>query len=219
MPPSAAVEVDILGMKIRRPDYALLGITLLLVVFGLTMIASASVNLSQENFQQNYYYLKNQLWHGLLPGLILGLIAYLLPYPYLKKLSLPLLALTILGLILVFVPGLGTGYGGAHRWLKISSYSFQPSEFLKLSFVIYLASWFSAKGKSVKNFSQGLIPFIILTGIMATLLLLQPDLGTMGVVGLSAVIVYFLAGAPFTHLGLIAGGAVVLFFFLIKFFN
>ena len=206
-------------MKSHRSDYALLGTIIFLVVFGLIMIASSSINLSQDKFNENYYYLKNQIWHGLLPGLILGLLAYFVPLKYFKKISLPLLILNLVFLVLVFAPGLGLAHGGAQRWINLGSFSFQPSEFLKLSFILFLANWFSSKGKDIKSFSRTLIPFLILLAAVLSLLLIQPDLGTMGVVGLSAVLVYLLAGESFFYVSLILSGAAVLFFIMIKTFS
>jgi cell division protein FtsW len=203
----------------KKPDYVLLTVVAILVVFGLIMISSASVALSQENYHESYYYLKSQLLKGLLPGLALGLVAYFFPYRYLKKFALPLLIITIIGLVLVFIPGLGVGHGGAKRWIVLGPIVFQPSEILKLSFVIYLAAWFSSKGKAVKDFSQGLIPFLTLMGIIGFLLIAEPDIGTLGVIGFSSVLVYFLAGARISHLSLIGLGAVFLYYLLIKFYS
>lgn len=123
-------------MKKYHPDYILLGLIIILVIFGLLMVASASVGISQEGYQTNYYYLKNQITHGLLPGLLLGLIAYFFPYRYLKSLALPAFIVTIIGLILVFVPGLGLAHGGAKRWVTLGPIVLQPSEFLKVTFLI-----------------------------------------------------------------------------------
>ncbi len=203
----------------RRPDYALLGVIVFLVVFGLIMIASSSISLSQEKSGENYYYLKYQILHGLLPGLILGLIAYFLPLSFFKKISLPLLVLNLILLGLVLVPGIGLEHGGAQRWISLGSFSFQPSEFLKFTSILYLAGWFSSKNKNIKSFSETFLPFLMILGATAFLLLAQPDLGTMGIIGLSAVAVFLLAGGSFRHIILIFSGAVALFFILIKVFS
>ena len=206
-------------MKSRQPDYILLIILGILVVFGLIMVSSASVAISNENYHQSYYYLKNQLWRGLLPGVIGGFIAFIIPYRWWKKLALPLFILTVVALILVFVPGLGVAHGGSRRWLNLGPFSPQPSEFLKLTFIIYLAAWLAGKEKTVKNFSQSLVPFIVLISLVAVLLLMEPDIGSLGVIGFSVLAIYFLAGAKLSHLSLIAVGAMALFWFLTKFFS
>ncbi|KKS65258.1 MAG: Stage V sporulation protein E (Required for spore cortex synthesis) [Parcubacteria group bacterium GW2011_GWA1_42_7] len=198
-------------MKFHKPDFIILAIIGILIVFGLIMISSASISSSQENFQENYHYVKKQIINGLIPGLVLAVIGYFIPYGFFKKLSVPLLALCILGSILVLVPGIGWGHGGANRWIQIGGSIVQPSEFLKLAMIIYLAAWFSSKGKTVKNFHEGFVPFIFLTGMVGILLIAQPDFGTMGVIALTALIIYFLAGASFSHIGMcIAGGAAAL---------
>ena len=156
---------------------------------------------------------------GLLPGLFLGLIAYFFPYRYLKPLALPLLAITAIGLILVFVPGLGAEYGGAKRWIVLGPIVLQPTEFLKLSFIIYLSAWLASKGKAIKDFSEGLLPFLIMIGAVAFLVIKEPDIGTLGVIGFSSIIMYFLAGARLSHLGLIGFGSVLLFYLLTKFYS
>jgi len=206
-------------MKQRQPDYILLTTIGILVVFGLIMIASASVGQSQENFHENYYYLKNQLLKGLLPGLVLGLAAYLIPYRFWKVLALPMLVLTVIGLIMVFIPGLGVAHGGAQRWVSVGPITLQPSEFLKLTFIIYLAAWLSSKGKAVKDFSEGLVPFVMMVGLVAVLILAEPDIGTLGVIGFSSIIIYFLAGARISHLSLIGLGSVILFYLLTRFYS
>lgn len=205
-------------MHKNQPDYILLSVIAILVVFGLIMVSSASVGLSQERFGESYYYLKSQLLKGILPGLILGFIAYFLPYRYLKPLALPALIITVIALIMVFVPGIGQGHGGANRWIKIGPLVLQPSEFLKLSFIIYLSAWLSSKGKAIKDFSQSLVPFLIIVGAVALLVIMEPDIGTLGVIGFTSIIIYFLAGARIAHLGIIGFGSVVAFYLLTKFY-
>ena len=200
-------------------DYILLAVIAILVVLGLIMVSSASIGQSQERFHESYYYLKSQLLKGLLPGLILGLIAYFFPYRYLKPLALPLLAITVIGLILVFIPGLGTEYGGAKRWVILGPIVLQPTEFLKLSFIIYLSAWLANKGKVIKDFSQSLLPFLIMIGAIAFLVIMEPDIGTLGVIGFTSLIIYFLAGARISHLGFIGFGSVIMFYLLTKFYS
>jgi len=206
-------------VKNNQPDYILLSVIAILVVFGLIMVSSASISQSQENYHESYYFLKNQLLKGLLPGLILGLVAYFFPYRHLKTWALPLFALTVIALILVFVPGVGVGHGGSKRWIALGPVVLQPSEFLKLSFLIYLSAWLASKGKAIKDFSQGLIPFVFLVGLVSLLIIMEPDIGTLGVIGFTSLIIYFLAGARFSHLGLIGIGTAGLFFLLTKFYS
>jgi len=204
------------SMKSRQPDYILLAVIGILVIFGLIMISSASIALSQERFHESYHYLKNQLIRGVLPGLALALVAYFIPYQFWRKIALPLLIVSIAGLVLVFLPGIGLELGGAKRWLNIASVSFQPSELLKLPLIIYLAAWLATKEKEIKNFTGGLMPFLILVGIVCLLILFEPDLGTTGVLGFTALLIFILAGARISHVLLILAGGIALAWLSIK---
>lgn len=203
----------------HQPDLILLGTIAFMVFFGLIMVSSASIGLSQEHFGQSYFYLKNQVIKGLFPGVILAFIAYLFPTKFWKKVSFPLLVATILLLLLVFIPGVGVKIGGASRWVHFGPTNFQPSEFLKISFIIYLAAWLDGKGKDIKDLSQGLMPFLMVMGIIALLIIKEPDIGTLGVIGFTAVGMYFLAGARITHLSIIGAGSAILFWILTRFFS
>ncbi len=203
-------------MKSRQPDYILLSVIAILVVFGLIMISSASIALSQERFHESYYYLKNQVFRGLLPGIILGIIAYFIPYQFWRKIALPLFIISIAGLFLVFFPHLGLEYGGAKRWISFASITFQPSEILKLPLIIYLAAWLSNKEEEIKRFSTGVVPFVLLVGVACFLILFEPDLGTAGVIGLTSLFIFTLAGAKMAYVLLILFGAAALGLLFIK---
>ncbi|MEK7160449.1 MAG: putative lipid II flippase FtsW [Patescibacteria group bacterium] len=204
-------------MRARQPDYILLATVSILVVFGLLMISSASIGLSQEQYNESYYFLRNQILKGLLPGIAVGLLFYLLPYRFLKKFAPLLLVSSIAALLLIFIPGFGLEHGGSQRWLKISSVVFQPSEFLKFSLVVYLAAWLSSRGEAVKSVSQGLVSFSVLLGLIAIILIKEPDIGTLGVVGFTAISIFFLAGARLSHILCILGGGGALLAALINF--
>lgn len=178
-----------------KPDYIFAAALFIIVLFGLLMVTSASVPISQERFGESYYYLKSQILKGLLPGLALFFIAYFTPYQLWRKLALPIFSVAVLTLIAVFIPKIGAAHGGAQRWLDLGFFSIQPSELLKLSFIIYMAAWLDSKPKALKSFKTGFIPFLILIGIPAVLLIAQPDIGTLGVVALTGVAIYFIAGA------------------------
>ena len=199
-----------------KPDFILAISLAILVAFGLLMVASASVPLSQERFGESYYYLKYQILRGLLPGLALLFIAYLIPYRFWRKAAFLLFAFGILSLVAVFIPGLGLSYGGAKRWLNLGFFSVQPAEFFKLIFVIYLAAWFDKGSAQLKKFSSGLIPFIIVVFIPVILLAAEPDIGTMGVVLLIGVFLFFLAGANLYFFPIIIGSGISLLVLLTK---
>lgn len=182
-----------------------------LTVIGLIMLASASWPLGFDRFGDGYYFLKHQIIFGLLPGVIGCLVAMRVPYEKLRHFAPHMLALSILLLILVFIPGIGANFGTSHSWIGVGSFSFQPSELVKLTFLIYLAAWLEKRSKhELKSVAEGLAPFLTVLGIIALLLILQPDTGTLGIIVLTAFTVYFIAGAPIHHLlglGVIGAGA------------
>ncbi|MEK9148116.1 MAG: FtsW/RodA/SpoVE family cell cycle protein, partial [Patescibacteria group bacterium] len=183
----------------RHVDYPLLIITLILLAAGLLIIYSVSVDLSRKNFGTPYYYLLRQSIAALvgLGGLWVG---SLLPYKKWKKLALPLLLVSLLLVSAVFIPDLGFTFGGASRWLRAGPLSIQPSEILKLSLILYLASWLDRKKGQAKGFTSAFIPFLVVIGMVGILLVMQPDIGTLVTIGGSAAILYFLGGGRLLQL-------------------
>ena len=207
----------------HKPDYFLAGTVVFVLAIGILILSSVSAAISYERFGNTYYYLKHQLLFALLPGIALGLVAYLIDLRFLKKWSLFLFLGNLVLMAMVFLPGIGVKLGGAHRWLNLGFTSFQPSEFLKLSFIVYLASllgnWQEGAsrrnaGKSVKEF---LLPFLIVFFVVAAFLCLQKDVSTLIIIFLIAATMFFSSSTPIWHtlvLALIAGLGLVL---LVKF--
>lgn len=171
----------------------------ILIVFGLVMLSSAGVVDGQKRFGSSYYYFTHQLLYGVLPGLAIFFLFSRINYKFWKKVSLPLLIIVVGLLVLVFVPSVGYGLRGAQRWLNFGLFTFQPSEILKLTLIIYLAAWFSKRDGHLDSGLQSAIPFFFVISFVGLLLLLQPDLGTLVLVTLIAVSMYFFAGAKLTH--------------------
>lgn len=204
----------------RSCDSVLLIVTLILIAFGLAVISSASFVISWENFKTTTYYFYHQLYFGVLPGLLLAFLVYKVDYHVWKKFAVPGLVLAIILLFLVFLPSVSISSGGARRWIKIpfaGGFSFQAAEFAKLAFVIYLASWLEKREKEVKSLSTGLMPFSLMLGAISLLLIIQPDVGTLSVIAISAVIMYYLAGAKTRHLLLAMTGAATALTVLVQF--
>lgn len=187
--------------KRNTPDLILLFICGVLITAGILILASASSSVSLQRTGTSFYYLNHQLLFGLLPGLLLGTAAFFAPLSFFKKWSFVFLLLTIVLLAFVLVPGIGKSIGGAHRWIYIGSVSFQPSELLKLTFILYLASWLASRAPSLrkKSFRQTLVPFAAAMAMLSMFLILQPDIGTLGVIAATGLIMYFLAGTPLWH--------------------
>ena len=191
----------------RQPDYILIGVSAILIVLGILILASVSASLSQERFGTTYYFLNHQLLFGLIPGVFLAFLAFRINLAFLKKWAPLLLLINIVFLAIVFLPKVGAGAGGAARWLNLGPISFQPSEFLKLTFILYLAAWLTSRtpqkltgaGQAKKTFSQTLLAFLIVIGLISLLLVFQPDISTLGIIGLVAALIYFLAGTPLWH--------------------
>ncbi len=175
-------------------DKRLLIITLTLILFGLVVLSSAGIVDGQKKFGSPYYYLSHQFLYGVLPGLVGMFILSKIDYRFWKKISLFILIGSLALMILIFVPGFGHGLKGATRWINLGVLSFQPSEILKLSLIIYLAAWFGGRDERAKKWSYGTMPFLIVLSFVALLLVLQPDIGTLIVVSFICLGVYFLAG-------------------------
>ncbi|MFH1890285.1 MAG: putative lipid II flippase FtsW [Candidatus Kuenenbacteria bacterium] len=202
---------------IHTPDYTLIILIFLIILFGLVMLSSASSVLGYEKkIGDSYWYIKHQLMMGFLPGLFLFFILSRIDFRIWKKFSPFLLFISVGLLILVFVPGIGASYGKARSWINIFGYSLQPSEIVKLTFLLYLAAWLEKRKERVHTVAYGLLPFIIYLGLILFLIILQPDMGTMFIILITSIAVYFIAGAKIKHLILIFGGCLAGFVALIK---
>lgn len=189
----------------------------ILLVFGLMMIASAGVAYSRTRFGDSYYFFKRQLFYGVIPGLVVLLIARKIHYGFWRRLAFPAFVLSVFLLVMVFVPGFGSRVYGASRWLKLGPLSFQPSEMLKLSIILYLAAWLEARQEMVKDFFEGLMPFLAVIALVSFLLIKQPDMGTLGVIILISMSIFFSSGARLTHLFMMGAGGFGALMLLIKF--
>lgn len=205
-------------LKIHQPDYKLILLLGFFVVFGLIILSSTTAVIAYQNFGDSYYFVKKQLLFGVLPGLFLGLLFSVIPYRMWRKIALFLLLLSIGLLGAVFIPGLGSTLNtGSNSWLVIYGISVQPSEIVKLTFLLYLASWLERRGEDgVKDVSYGFLPFLLLLGTVMGLMILQPDIGTMTIIVFIALSVYFVAGARLKHLLAIGVLGAAIFAFLVQ---
>ncbi|MFA5358908.1 MAG: putative lipid II flippase FtsW [Patescibacteria group bacterium] len=189
----------------RQPDYFLIGVIAILLLFGLTILSSAGAPISYQKFGDPYYLVKHQILVGLLPGIFFFFFFLRLDYDKLKKIAFPLLVGSIILLSVVFIPGLRSEYGTARSWINIFGFSLQPAEIVKLSFLIYLAAWLDSRSeRKVQDLKSGFIPFVLVLGIISILMLLQPDVGTLSIIILSALVVYFVGGGSWRHMIIIA---------------
>lgn len=214
-------------MKIAKPDKVLFGITVILIVLGIIVLASVSANISLEKTGSSTYFLFHQIRVGILPGIILALIAFLLPLKKLKEWAFGILISSLLFMTFVFVPGVGITLGGANRWVNLRFAIFQPSELLKIATFIYLAAWLSNRFKKEEKKhkinwskelkpSKTLLPFLTILGGIGAFLIIQPDISTLGVIVGISIIMYFLAGGKLFDIFLMVLMGIIGLFALIK---
>lgn len=187
--------------SIDRPFIIITG---LLVVGGIFILSSASIVVSQRNLGSFYGYTLRHILYGLGAGGIIFFIMQKVNYRIWKKFALPLLLLAFVLMGLVFFPAIGFSAKGATRWLNFGWFTIQPAEFLKLALIIYLASWLDARKHDMKRASRVFVPFVIIMGAVGIFLILQPDIGTLIIVGGSAALLYFFGGGKIYQLIAIA---------------
>lgn len=181
-------------IKYSHPDYFFLGIVFALLAFGLFMIYDASAVKAYYDFGDGFRFLKYQaIWIFL--GLIILYIFQKIDYHYWQKMAIPIMIFTIILLVMVLIPGLGVEIYGAKRWIRFLG--IQPSEFAKVSVAIYIATWLTERQKIKINnsFRNVFLPFFIMIGSVAGLLLFEPDLGTTVIIFGSSLLTYFISGA------------------------
>lgn len=205
------------GLSLGQPDWTLLALLGAIIIFGLIMLSSASSVLSYQKFGDSYYYLKHQIIYGLGLGAIAFYTLGTIDYHYWRQNAFVILVGTAILLFLVFIPGIGVELLGAKRWISLGGFFFQPSEVVKLTFLIYLAAWLEKRGKEVADVTYGFISFLLMLAfLMAMIAIAQKDLGTTIVISVISIIVYFVAGAPWKHMGLIFGSGAIALLALIK---
>jgi len=206
---------DVTSSHAHKIDLMLALTIFALVIFGLIMISSASVVVSYENFGVNNYYLKRQLV-SLLIGMSIWILIQNINYQFWKRFARTIFYISLLLLVLVFIPGIGFGHGGANRWIHVGPIFVQPTELLKLTLILFLATWFEEKRFEVRDFKRVFLPFLGILAFIGLLVLKQPDMGTLSIISIIAFSVFFVAGANFRHLLAAFGCGIMLFGFLIK---
>lgn len=188
------------------PDYVLWGAIGALLIFGLVMLSSAGSVLGFQRYDDANYFLKEQLVSVFI-GLIGLTVLSRIDYHHWYKWSVPVFLLSVILLLILFFPGIGSLYLGARRWINLGFFTIQPSELAKLGMVIYLAAWVDRRQHSLKLARESLFPFLATVGLVVVLVLAQPDLGTATVIVATSFLMYFVAGAPLRHLaGLLVAG-------------
>ena len=189
-------------MKTKQmPDKSLLSAILLLIVFGWIMSFSASL----AYFESYSYFFKQTLFICI--GLSAGLIVLRTPISVLQKYSVPLFALSLALLIIVFFPKpIGHEVNGSARWINFIYFKFQPSELMKLSMILFMAGFLIRQEKDVRSPWMGFVKTLLIVGCADILLLLETDLGATIIVSLSAMAMLFAAGSYLKQLGIVLLG-------------
>lgn len=201
----------------HSPDKGILFFLIIMAIFGAIMIYDASVYQANQVFKDQFYFLKSQVIWLILGGAV-AFIFYIIDYRKLLKLALPALVVTIVLLILVLA--FGEDINGAKRWFQIGPLPpIQPAEFAKITIVMYLASWLAKREHKYtkfdealkKGFLNNLLGFIAILGVIAVLVLLEPDLGTTMVICTTAFGMFFISGKDKAHT--VGSAGILLLFF------
>ncbi|OGI52881.1 MAG: cell division protein FtsW [Candidatus Muproteobacteria bacterium RIFCSPHIGHO2_02_FULL_65_16] len=198
-----------------RPQWDpwLLGGALALMLLGVIMVHSASVAYAQRVTGNSIYYLTRHLGHVLLGLLLLGAVMHT-RVRWWEKAGPYLLLLGIGLLVAVLLPGIGGHVNGSSRWIRLGIVNLQPSEFVKLFMVVYVAGYLVRKQEELRNFTQGILMVSVVVAVVGMLLLQEPDLGTVVVICLAVLVMLFLGGVRFWHFLLVVaagiGGMVLL---------
>jgi cell division protein FtsW len=183
----------------KRLDFILLFVALALVGVGIVMVYSTSAIIAGDRFGDPYYFLRRQALYAAI-GFVLMILTMFFPYENLKRLAYPIFVLSILCLIAVLIPGIGHRAGGAMRWLKIQSFSFQPSEFAKLGLVVFLAYLLAKKEERIRSFSFGFLPPVLLSGLVIGLVMIEPDFGAAFFLTMMVFLLLFVSGARLIYI-------------------
>jgi cell division protein FtsW len=213
----------------RHINYYFLALASFLIVFGLLFLSTLSAISSLQNFGSANYYLFHQLV-SIIIGLIAGVIVYKTPLAFWQKAAPWLFLINAAVCFVVFLPFIGIKIGGASRWIKLGNSTLQPSEFLKISAVMYLSAWISTKfnssskkawqdnfKKEYGNAIRVYLPFLVFLAFLGVIFYLQRDISTLGIVVITLLIVYFAAKTPLWHtLASVGSGALAALILIIK---
>ena len=191
------VKLKVKKEKKWRIDFLLLFSIILLVAFGVLMVYSASFYSAQLTYGDSMFFMKKQLV-GAIIGLASMIILYFIDYRFLKKLKWISLIVSLVLLLLVFVPSIGVKVYGARRWINLGFFTLQPSEIAKFGFIIFASSSLAKMQRQVKSF-KGILPTLIAGGIICCLIILEPNMSITICVGVTMITMLFVGGARFKH--------------------
>jgi cell division protein FtsW len=195
-PRSARRPVTIVA---HAPDRWIMLTVALLVGLSIVMVFNTSYFFAGERFGDPYHVFRKHL-ASIALGLGVCALASRLRAGAYERLAYPALALVALALVAVLVPGLGLVRGGARRWIGFGAINLQPSELAKMIVVLYLARSIVRKGGRIETFTVGVLPHVIVVGVLAALVVVEPDFGTAALLGVLVLAMLFAGGARWWHL-------------------
>ncbi len=200
-------------MNIPKPksvDSILLFFIVLMVAGGFLIFSSASLGLMARDGASFGSVASSQFLFGVIGGSLALLLTSNVYYRHWRKYAFYIFLATLLATVAVFIPGLGMTHAGATRWLDLGFTTVQPTEFLKIGFVIYLATWLSGVHDRIDHFKYGMIPFIGIVGVVGAIVLKQPDTDTFMIMAVSGMAMYLAAGARWRDIAIIVLGGVIM---------
>ncbi|TCT26869.1 spore cortex peptidoglycan biosynthesis regulator SpoVE [Melghiribacillus thermohalophilus] len=184
--------------KAKMPDLTLIVVIFALLLIGVVMVYSSSAVWASYKFEDAFFYAKRQLLFSIV-GLVAMYVMMNISYVKWKDLAKPILIGCFVLLIAVLIPGVGMVRGGARSWIGVGAFSIQPSEFMKLGMIIFMAKLLSERQKYITSLKEGFIPALLLVFVPFGLIILQPDLGTGVVLVGTCMVMIFVGGAKISH--------------------
>lgn len=192
-------------------DKTLLTIMILLLMLGLLTLFSATYYKAQNSTGDPWSEVKKQMF-GVAVGAAAMQFTIRIPYQFWgkRKVVVAGIALSCVLLLLVVIPGIGVNINGSRRWLSIAGISFQPGEFAKYAVVLFMAMVLTARGRKIQWLFKGILPVLVVPGVLFLLILEQPNLSTAGTIIIVSVLMVLLAGAKWRHMLVLGAGGLVL---------
>ena len=194
--------------KLNPVDGTLIAVLIMLLLAGLLILFSATYYTAQDRGDPLGEVKRQLIGIGL--GAVAMLVTSRIPYRFWRDTWVVIGALGISAvlLILVIIPGVGVYLNGSRRWLSIAGMSFQPSEFAKLAVVLYMATTLTYRGKRIKSLIFGIVPVLLVPGVVFLLILQQPNLSTAGSILITSLVLIIIAGARWRHILLMLIGGI-----------
>lgn len=198
-------------MKKKHMDYFLFASVIIICIFGIIMIYSASSIWAEFKYQDAFKYVKQQSLFFIV-GIFIMLLVSKIDLNFLKKKANLILGICFLILVLVLIPGIGTIRNGSRSWFGIGGLGVQPSEFAKLGLIIFVSKYLANNQKNMEDVKKGALPIFLVIGVFFLLIMLEPDFGTAMVIALTLIALIFISGLKisfFVKLGVLGLAGIV----------